>query len=226
MEAVLDSDVIDTDMADLEQEKSSIVTLVRNFQIANAEDFTAAAEQLKTIKGSQKRVNEFFDPMIKQADQTTKDIRAKKRAFSDPLDQSEGRLKQLMLGFQQVQQRKAEDERRRLQAEADERARKEREALEKKAAAAKKPETQERHAEAAAMVVAPVIHVASEAPKVAGISTRKIWRARVVNLEAVPREFMLVDEKKLAKFAAAMKEGAKVEGVEFYTEDILSSGSN
>lgn len=48
------------------------------------------------------------------------------------------------------------------------------------------------------------------------IQTR--WRAQVVDESKVPREFLIVDEKKLQKYATAMKETAKVDGVQFYAE--------
>ncbi|HET6329207.1 MAG TPA: hypothetical protein VFF76_00330 [Holophagaceae bacterium] len=62
-------------------------------------------------------------------------------------------------------------------------------------------------------------------PKVSGLSSRKVWKARVINANLVPRDFLMVDEKKLADFAKAMGETAKVDGVEFYSEEILSSRS-
>ena len=57
----------------------------------------------------------------------------------------------------------------------------------------------------------------------AGIATVKTWKYRIVDAEAIPREYLMIDEKKLGAYARAMKEGAKVAGVEFYAEETLSS---
>ncbi len=209
--------------ADVESELPAVTQWAQGLVVTSADDFEAAGERLKTIKGLSKRIVDFFKPMKQAADATKKAILDAEKKLSVPLENAELLAKRAMLGYQQAEQRKADEERRRLQAEADEAARREREALEKKAAAAKKPETQAKHAEAAAMVVAPVVHVAADTPKVAGIATVKTWKYRIVDAAAIPREFLMVDEKKLGQFARAMKDGATVAGVEFYCEETLSS---
>ena len=75
----------------------------------------------------------------------------------------------------------------------------------------------------AAQVVAP--KVAAYIPPIVGQSTKTIWRARVVDASLVPRDYLVVDESLLANYAKAMKDKAKVPGVEFYPEDIKSSSS-
>jgi hypothetical protein len=56
------------------------------------------------------------------------------------------------------------------------------------------------------------------APKVAGIKHKERWKHRVVDAAKIPRDFLIVDEKKLRQYALAMKDAAKVEGVEFFKE--------
>lgn len=67
--------------------------------------------------------------------------------------------------------------------------------------------------------------IAKEQPKVAGISTRKAWKARVVNVRQLPREYLIANDKMLAAFAEATKGEIPVAGVEFYAEDVMSAGS-
>jgi len=109
-----------------------------------------------------------------------------------------------------------------LQAVADEAARKEKERLEKAAAKLKTPEKREALIEQAAMVAAPVIQVAPVAPKVAGVSVRKTWKARVVDQTKVPREFMSVNEKALDAYAKATCGKMPVGGVEFYQQESMA----
>lgn len=46
------------------------------------------------------------------------------------------------------------------------------------------------------------------------------WTFEVVNAAEVPREFLIVDEGKLQKYAVAMKETASVAGVRFFTKRV------
>ena len=77
--------------------------------------------------------------------------------FVDDLDASYSAIKRHIMEYNEAQARAAEKERQRLQAIADERARREREALEKKAAAYKTEEKREAALEQASQVIAPVI---------------------------------------------------------------------
>lgn len=59
--------------------------------------------------------------------------------------------------------------------------------------------------------------------KVDGVSTRTLWRFRVVNVDLVPRDLMIPDEKVLGEIARESKGTAEVPGVEFYSEKIKAS---
>jgi hypothetical protein len=139
-----------------------------------------------------------------------------------------------LLDYRRAEQRKADQERLRLQAIADEQARKEREANERKAAAAKKPETREKYLEAAAAVqTAPVVHVAPEIPKVAGMSTRKTCKAEIVDRQALlafifqhaRNDLITINEKELDRLAKSLKQAASIPGVRFFEQETLASGS-
>jgi hypothetical protein len=54
--------------------------------------------------------------------------------------------------------------------------------------------------------------------KVAGLTFRDVWRARVVDESLVPREFLTVDPVKLGKFARDTKGQNPVAGIVFYAE--------
>lgn len=56
-------------------------------------------------------------------------------------------------------------------------------------------------------------------PKQSGVSTRKIYKFRIINEAKVPRDWLIVDEKGLGAFARATHGSKKVEGVEFYSVD-------
>jgi hypothetical protein len=193
----------------------------RNVTVKTEAEKAAVLEIVRGVKAQRKTLDEFFDPGIKKAHELHKGLVAQKKQFTDRLDTAEAAGKRAMLAFDQEQARIREEERRRLQAIADEQARKERERLEKEAVRLKTPEKQAERLEQAAAVAAPVVQVA-EAPKAEGASTRKIWKARVVDVALVPREFMIVNEKALDAMAKATKGATPVAGVEFYAEEVMA----
>jgi len=63
------------------------------------------------------------------------------------------------------------------------------------------------------------------APKAAGISSRKIWKFRIVDKTKVPAEFMIVNEAAISGFCRSFKDTATAEipGIEFYSENVISA---
>ena len=100
--------------------------------------------------------------------------------FVTPLEASHRTLKNKVIAWQESERQKAAAEQAKLQAEADERARKEREALEKKAASMKTEAKREEYRKAAAAVIAPVVHV--EAPKSA-VKMQTRWKVKAINMQ-------------------------------------------
>ena len=159
---------------DFAAEVSPWASWARGLAITTPEEFTGAAEQLKAIKALEKEIERSYGPLKTKAWQTHKAIVLEEKRQLAPLLMAERKCKRAMLCYQEREENKRRIEQVRLQAAADLRARKEREALEAAAKRAKKPETQQRYEEAAAAVVAPVIEVASQAPSIDGISTRTV----------------------------------------------------
>jgi len=91
-------------------------------------------------------------------------------------------VRQRVIDWQEDERKKAEAEQRRLQAEADERARKEQAALLKKAEAAKRDTTKERYVEQAQTVVAPTVTV--EAPKSGLRGVARVWKIASMDEDA------------------------------------------
>jgi hypothetical protein len=58
--------------------------------------------------------------------------------------------------------------------------------------------------------------------KAQGVSTRVMWRWRVVDAAAVPREYLCVDAAKVEALVKEHKEGAKIPGIEVYREEIMA----
>jgi hypothetical protein len=57
---------------------------------------------------------------------------------------------------------------------------------------------------------------------VEGVSKRTVWKFRITDEAAVPREFLLVDEKRIGQIVRAMKGETKIPGIEAYPETVLA----
>lgn len=119
-------------------------------------------------------------PEIEQAHKAHKALIAFQKPFAKRLDDVERNYRRIIIAWQEEQARKAEQERRRLQAEEDARAEKERQALLKKAEAVKTEAKKEEYKAKAEAVQ--TVSVNLETKKT--IKTRKEWRVMGVDKKA------------------------------------------
>lgn len=138
---------------------------------AAAEIITAIGVDLKAVK-EQEVLSRITDGLHKLHRKWT----GLRDMFVTPLDCYRRQLKTTLDSWQEGERNKAAELQRQLQAKADEHARREREKLEKQAAAYKTEEKREEKLQAAAAVLAPTIHI--EPPKT-GVQFRKVWVATV-----------------------------------------------
>ena len=207
----------------IRSEVAPVVMNAASMVVTCHEEYTIASDFLKTIKAAQNKVVSFFAPMKQKAHEAHKAITQQESAMLKPLQDAEATLKRNLLVFYQDQERIRIEAQRKLQAEADEVARRERERLMREAAKLKTTELREQRMEQAASVIAPVVQVASVAPVVSGQSVRKTWTAKVVDAALVPREWMVVNQSALDAFARSTKGAVKVPGVEFVEVASLAS---
>lgn len=71
-------------------------------------------------------------------------------------------------------------------------------------------------------VVAPLVEL--EKPKVEGVSTRRVWTWRTVDAQAIKREFLMIDEKKIGQLVRALGPDAVkvVGGIEVLEDRIVA----
>ena len=189
--------------------------------VGNDQERATAIEGLKRVKVRGNAIKAWFKPSKDAAAKAHKAIVAQEKSVTNVLDEIERQAKVAVVGYDTEQESLRNAERARLQAIADAKARKEAARLQAEAAKLKTPELKEERLQQAEEVVAPVVQVAApEAVK--GASTRKTWKARVVDAALVPREYMTVNEKALNAVAKATKGSIKIEGVEFYSESLLA----
>lgn len=202
------------------------LAVANEFVIDSPEMYTLAGGELQQIKSRAKTLDEQRKLLTQPLDKLKKDIMA---LFEGPLNvllKAESVLKRSMLTYQQAEEAK----RIAAQRKAEEEARKEQERLraqaEKKAAkAAEKGDTEKAETILASVpaIVAPV--VTTLIPKVAGISTRPVWKFEITDPNLIPREYLMPDEKKLAGIAKTMNNTLQIPGVRFYAENTIAAGA-
>lgn len=211
------------DVRELTEETSAILSQAEGFKISTAVTYQLAADELKRIKGAAKKLDTIRKTITQPMDAAKAAVMDFFRAPSEQLTKAETKLKAAMVAYSNEQDRIAREERERAEAEA--RAERERLAVAaSKAAERGEFDSAERIAEQASAVVAPaVIH--REAPKVAGVSFREVWRFEITDSQSIPREFLLVDETKIRRLVQTMKGDTNIPGVRVYAEKSLAAGA-
>ena len=207
------------------EETEIVVAQAQTFAIATMTDYQLAGEELKAIKGRMKELDDLRKSMTRPLDNAKKAVLGFFRPVSDGLSQAENLIKRAMLGYQQEQERKRQEEEARLRKIAEDEQRRRNALATKQAEKARARGNEERAQEILENVpIIPTPVVLKEQPKVKGIATREIWKFRVVNVSLLPREYMLPNGKMLLAFAQATKGTIPVPGVEFYSEKIVAAG--
>lgn len=236
----------------LEQEGLTLRQQVDQLVVTNDETFVVAGEFLKGLRVYTKRVHEVFDPIVDSAHKAHKVAVDQRKSLLKPAEDAERLIKGRVAEYQDQQRRimeevarQAEQERLRLEAEAQAAAEAEQARLRKEAedavlnaaAVAEErgdTETAERLLQqpivtptvVAAPVFVPLAPVVAP-PKVEGLSFRGAWKASVTDFKAlvravasgrVPITLLAVDEVALGQFARATRGAQAVPGVRFYEE--------
>lgn len=198
---------------DLQKHVDQVIAEMTGLVIRNDKENAFAAEFLKKVKETQKTVTEHFEPKKREAYEPYKAILDEIKRFTDALGKAEKAVKQKMSAYRAEQERKrreAEAEARRI---AEERARKE----------AEERLLAEAEATGDESVLDEPIEVETYTPppekepeKIDGISYVSHWTFEITDVNAIPREYMMPDEKKIRGVVKAMKSYTRIPGVRVY----------
>lgn len=217
-----------------EQEKSlglevtDIERQAAELKLMTDADYKMAGDLAKVIKSTQKRVDEYWEPMRAFTYAAYKEVTDHKKAMADPLKNAEAIIKRKMGQYQIEQERKRKEEEERLKAlarEEMERKLKEAEAAEN---AGDAQAVENAMAEAEVMEnVAMTTKVEASAAKVAGISQTKAWEITDIDLSKLPCTFggILIrpaDERAIMNIIKTAKGKIEIPGVKF-TEKVSIS---
>lgn len=192
-------------------EKARAFVIGDDSQYKNADDFCFG------LKLAEKSVDRMFDDHIKAAHDAHKALVAKKKLFSEPIDEARRIVKGKMAAYQDAK----EAERKKEEARLQELARKQ--AEDEQIREAERAERGGEHSEAerilSAPVAAPSVVVQKSTPKTSTTFTTVV-KFSVESPNLVPREYLKPDETKIGGVLRASKGTVKIPGVKSWTERV------
>ncbi len=211
------------------EQKSSALKILEQAQyltITTAADYDSAAEFTKQVKNLSKRIKQYWEPLKKSARASWQSLVDREKELLTPLEKAEAEVKTKMAAYQ----RKAQEEERAARLLAEKLKREETERLLAEAARAAE-EGREMESEillAQAEIIEttqPTVQV--QAPKAMGVSTRTLYRARVIDEAKVPVKvagvvIRPVDLSAVNKLAQASKGKIQIPGIEIYEEQSVA----
>jgi len=211
--------------SNVKQEALTVEQQAEAVQIATNSDFENAATILKNIKASKQKFIDFFAPSKKATDAAHKAVVANEKACTTPCDKAEAIIKRKMLAFSQ----KIEAERRAAEEAARKKAQEESDRLLAEAAKAEKSGDTMQATVNMAMAeqvssIKPAVHVA--APKVTGVSKKKVWKCCITDSSKVPVAvcgvcIRPIDTKAVMQLHR-LNPSIGIDGIEFYQDEQIA----
>jgi len=203
--------------ASLQEQLDSLAIAADGFVVDSQETYLEAANRLKAVKQFYEFAKKLLDPPVKIANQARKDMVANRDGFLRPTERIRDSYDHKMTKWT------TDEERKRLEAEAEQRAIATAVAEEARLAEAVRMEEagdQEGADRAmAAPIVAAPVYIPKSVPEVKGLTKPRVtWKGRVIDAALVPAPFLMPDEKKINQHAKTHKGEVPIPGVEFYSE--------
>lgn len=238
------------DTQELEAEINPLLTRAKSIVVNSPEACEDASNFLRDVKGARNRIQEWFAPLVEAAHKAHKALTSRRGEVDLPLASAEATVKNKLALYHTEQERirRAEEDRLRREAEARERERveaerrriaEERAALERAALEeAARLEAAGKADEAEALVQSaieappepepiyvppPPVFIASAAPKVQGVTTRKVWRFRVTDFAKLPNAYKVANEQAIGAQVRSLGQQHGIPGVEAYEETTVAA---
>ena len=183
-----------------------MVAAKADITVVDQATYAAANNLIARLQSVRKEVVARFADPKKKAAEAHKAVCELEKSFLAPVDEKIRLLKTSTTNWYTAEQR-------RIEAEA-ERKRRDAEALAALSAEAEAQGDSDTAAEAVAEAALAEATVTAM-PKCAGTSMREVWKAVVVDVSQLPRQYMIVNQSMLDRMAQATKGAVPVPGVRF-----------
>lgn len=196
-----------------------VVEAAKLVKITSKETYVEAAGLWKELQAMGKEIKEAFNSIIQKAHQAHAEAIAQRDRYLDPVEKASRSVKSLMSAYDAEQERLRREAQARLEAEA--RRREEEARLAEAIAMEQAGQVAEAEAILAEPIQTPTIIVQKETPKVEGGPVfRTIWKFRITDALAIPREYLVPDEVKIGQVVRALKGATSIPGVQPYEERV------
>jgi hypothetical protein len=209
------------DTSDIENNSLKITDQAQIIEIKNDDDYKKASDVLLLIKDALKEIDSTFGPIKKKSHEAWKEIVAQEKRHQEPLLTAERAVKTKIGSYVQEQQRRKREEEARLLAVAKKREEEARLALAIEVEKSGNKQEAELILNTPAFIPAPI---APALEKVSGVHTRTNWKFRIVDENAIPREYLIPDEKAIAGIVRSLGERTNIPGIQVYPEQVISAG--
>lgn len=174
--------------------------------VYDQQSYEHAGEILRNIATVKKEIKAKFAEPKEKAHEAHKAICDLEKELLAKVTDRENEIRNKMTLFYEAEQKRIaiEQERKRIEAEKQ---------MQIAAEAEANGDTEK--AEIAVALAAMEVSSVTTAPKAAGVSFREVWSAEVVDLDKIPREYLIPDMNALNALAKATKGSIKIAGVEF-----------
>ena len=193
----------------LRKDVDTILAEMKGLDISSDEQFQETGTFLQGIKGKQKEVKDHFEPERIEYYTKYQAVMKNIRTYTNPLGEAEGIVKQKLSVYRVEQEQKHREEEQKKLVEAR---KKEEERL-----LAEAEETGDDSILDDEIIVPPPV-VETEVPKMKGISFTTVWKFALVNVDELPREYMILDIKKIQGVISALKEATNIPGIRVFSE--------
>ncbi len=194
--------ILEPEVRELQTRAATWPERAKELDVDDAGSFEFASSLLLDVSALRKEIEGHFRPLRDAAHAAHKKICDKENELKAPLVEAEKLLKPKMAAFLEAQ----EKERRRLEAEATARQRAVDEANRAaEVAALEKAGEHEAAQQVAEAPPSPPVVIASLAPKVDGVSSRVVWKARITDPDAF---FKAMADNKQMRSVVEIKDGA------------------
>lgn len=224
----------DPKVLQVSKKSSELATQASAIVVVDPASQERASELLLTVAAMRKEIADTWKPMKDAAFKAHRVVCDQERNLDAPLLEAEKILKQRIGGFVAEQQRIAreieEAQRLRLREEAERIAREESERLALEDAIALEDEGQKEAAEAVLANPVPVAPryiapapVPAAVAQVKGVSTRTVWKFRIVDETKIPRDYLEVNEKAIAAVVTRTSGKIQIPGIETYPDQQVAA---
>ena len=224
------------------QEAAELLRHVKAYQQALE---AARKEAVKPLRTAVEEINASAKPHMERATAAESSLKRALSAWEQEQERKRREEEARLRREQEAEQARLRKEAQAREAEERERARKARERAEEAARKAAEAGREERaaamreaarieeerrnaaaqaeaEAKRAAADMMPAAIIVQDAPKAAGVSTRKAWKYRIDDVTKLPAQYLIADDKKIGKVVRALGGDTDIPGVTVWAEDVVA----